>query len=282
MKRQPFEHAADSNLASISHFLRRSPLCSTEGSSLEAMKAIQATVLGEAKIVNIPEPELEANTILVRPTYVGNNPCDAFVTDAPSHWHKDQVLGCDYAGVVEKVGSDVATDLKPGDKVVGVLAAGTAYGHSRGAFGELLPAYGDLCFPIPDGISEAEAATLGVALSTIAVSFYSDFGLPLWDEDPNFGQGQPFLIYGGSATTGLWAIQFARLSGFRVIVTCSPRNFDLVKVFGADEAHDYHDLDKCAEAIKSSVGESLKYAYVCAMGEDAPKVSSAYSAVTRI
>jgi NADPH:quinone reductase-like Zn-dependent oxidoreductase len=63
------------------------------------------------------------------------------------------------------------------------------------------------------------------------------------------------------------------LSGFSpVIATCSPHNFDLVKSRGADEVFDYHDLGACAENIRSSVGSSLKYAYVCAFGEDGPKV----------
>ncbi|KAK5171984.1 uncharacterized protein LTR77_003621 [Saxophila tyrrhenica] len=236
------------------------------------MKAIKATTLGHAEIVEVPEPEVKANTILVRPSYVGINPCDHMVTDYLSHWHQDQILGCDYSGTVEEVGSDVETTLKPGDKVFGPLAAGAAYDHSRGAFGELLPAYGDLCFAKPTSISEAGAASLGIALSTIAVSFYSDFGLPLPDENPESGRGKPFFVYGGSTTTGLLAIQFAKLSGFRVLTVCSPKNFELVKSRGADEAYDYHDLEDCAKEIKVSVGDSLKYAYCCVTSVEAPKL----------
>ena len=63
-------------------------------------------------------------------------------------------------------------------------------------------------------------------------------------------------------------------SGFNVITTCSPRNFELVKERGADQVCDYHDFDKCAKNIKKSVGDELQYAYVCVFGEEPAKVNS--------
>ena len=236
------------------------------------MRAIQSLAVGQASIVDIPEPELKADCILVRPHYVGNNPCDYFVRDIEPMFTKGQILGCDYSGVVEQVGVDVKTSLKPGDTVCGALAAGVGCDPTKGAFAELITAYGDFCFPLPRNITLAQAATLGVGISTIAVSFYQDFGIPLPDNDPTFGKGKPFFVYGGSTTTGLLAVQFAKLSGFRVITTCSPRNYELVKARGADEAYDYHDFDKCVEGIRASVGDDLQYTYVCVIGEDPAKV----------
>jgi NADPH:quinone reductase-like Zn-dependent oxidoreductase len=46
------------------------------------------------------------------------------------------------------------------------------------------------------------------------------------------------FIYGGSTSLGLFAIQFAKIAGYRVIVACSPKSFKLVKEYGADEAVD--------------------------------------------
>ena len=92
-----------------------------------------------------------------------------------------------------------------------------------------------------------------MGIATIAVGFYQNLGIPLPEEQPYFGKNAPFLVYAGSTTTGLMAIQFARLSGFRVLTTCSPHNFDLVKEYGAHEAYDYHDLDKETQSVKSSV-----------------------------
>ena len=238
------------------------------------MRAIQSVAPGQASIVDLPDPELKPDSILVRPHYVGNNPYDYIVTDIEPMFSKGQVLRCDYSGIVEKIGSNVKTSLKPGDKVCGAVAAGAGCDITRGAFADLIPAYGDFCFPQPKNLTDAQAATLGVGLSTIAVSLYHDFGIPLPDDNPKFGEGKPFFVYAGSSTTGLLAIQFAKLSGFRVITTCSPRNFELVKARGADEAFDYHDLDKCAKQIITSVGDGLHYAYVCIGGQDPAEVTN--------
>lgn len=47
------------------------------------------------------------------------------------------------------------------------------------------------------------------------------------------------LIYGGSSSVGLYALQLAKLMGYKTITTCSPHNNDLVKSYGADEIVDY-------------------------------------------
>lgn len=49
------------------------------------------------------------------------------------------------------------------------------------------------------------------------------------------------LIYGGSTATGTLAIQLTELSGHRVLTTCSPHNFALVKRLGADNIFNYRD-----------------------------------------
>ena len=236
------------------------------------MRAIQSVAVGKAEIVDVQEPELKPDSILVRPHYIGNNPCDWLVVDVEPMFTQNQMIGCDYCGVVEKIGSDVNTDLKLGDKVCGVVAGGAGCDATRGCFGDLFPAYGDFVFRLPNGVTEPQAATLGVGISTVAVAFYEHMKLPLPDEDPSIGQGKPFFVYGGSSAMGLFGIQFAKASGFRVITTCSPKNFDLVKSYGADEAYDYHDIEKCTEEIQKSVGDDLYYAYICAMDANSPKL----------
>ena len=175
------------------------------------MRAIQSVSLGQAAIVEIPDAELTPDSILVRPTYVANNPCDYIVTDLDGLFDKDQIIGCDYAGIVEQIGSNVNTSLKPGDRVCGAVAGGIGCDVTKGAFADLIPAYGDFCFPIPTDVSDAEAATLGVGLSTVAMVLYDNFGFPLPDEDPKFGEGKTLFIYGGSTATGLLVMQFAQL-----------------------------------------------------------------------
>ncbi len=51
--------------------------------------------------------------------------------------------------------------------------------------------------------------------------------------------GDFILIYSGASATGVLAIRFAKLSGLRVLTTCSPSNFEQVKALGAEAAFDY-------------------------------------------
>lgn len=49
----------------------------------------------------------------------------------------------------------------------------------------------------------------------------------------------------------------AKLAGYKVLTTCSPRNFDFVKSLGAAEAYDYRDPD-CGKKINEATNNSLK------------------------
>jgi NADPH:quinone reductase-like Zn-dependent oxidoreductase len=80
------------------------------------------------------------------------------------------------------------------------------------------------------------------------------------------------LIYGGATATGMMALQLARLSGCRVLTTCSPRNFQLVKSLGAHEVFDYHDAAACAAAIRAATGDALLYALDCVAAGDSPRI----------
>lgn len=53
---------------------------------------------------------------------------------------------------------------------------------------------------------------------------------------------EPFLVWAGSSSVGLYAIQIATLAGYQVVTTCSPKNFELVKSLGAVAAYDYSDV----------------------------------------
>jgi NADPH:quinone reductase-like Zn-dependent oxidoreductase len=49
-------------------------------------------------------------------------------------------------------------------------------------------------------------------------------------------------------------------SGYSVVATCSPRNFDLVKSFGADAVFDYNSTT-CAHDIRRLTGNQLYHAF---------------------
>lgn len=84
--------------------------------------------------------------------------------------------------------------------------------------------------------------------------------------------GPSVLIYGGTTATGMMALQLARLSGCRVLTTCSPRNFQLVKALGAHEAFDYHDAEGCGPAIRAATDDGLLYCLDCVAADSSHRI----------
>lgn len=117
-------------------------------------------------------------------------------------------VGCDFAGVVEEVGPKVTKNWKKGDRIAGMTHGVNPKEPDDGCFAEYCVAHGAFGMKIPDNLSNDDAATLGVGISTVGQGLYQSLGLPL----PGFGRaGFPLLIYGGSTATGSLAIQFAVL-----------------------------------------------------------------------
>ena len=85
-------------------------------------KAIVIKGAKDAVVEDITMPELAPRDILVKTTAVALNPVDhAFIDYMPA---AGVVVGCDYAGIVEEVGSDVTNGLKVGDRVAGFVPGG--------------------------------------------------------------------------------------------------------------------------------------------------------------
>lgn len=135
---------------------------------------------------------------------------------------------------------------------------------SNGAFAEYVVAPAEVVVHVPDEWPFEDAAQLGIAPFTAAQTLFITLNLPT-PLSPT-AESTPILISGGSSSVGLYAIQLAKLSGLRVIATSSPRNFDLLTSYGADEVYDYHDPD-AARKIKESTRGQLKEALDC-IGED--------------
>jgi len=64
-----------------------------------------------------------------------------------------------------------------------------------------------------------------------------------------------------SASVGMFATQFASLTGMNVIATASPKNFDLVKSLGASCVVDYHAPDAVQQIIDAAGPAGVDYAY---------------------
>jgi NADPH:quinone reductase-like Zn-dependent oxidoreductase len=129
------------------------------------MQSVNNVAIGKAEIQMVPLPSIADDRILVRVTAVGLNPTD---------WKHLEFMpvfglrsGCDYAGVVEEVGPNVSKVFNKGDRITGVTHGSNMSNSADGAFGEFIAVKGDLQIRIPDNMSDEEAATLGVGISTV-------------------------------------------------------------------------------------------------------------------
>lgn len=214
---------------------------------------------GPAILERRPRPQVRPGYMLVRTVAVALNPVDAMMSDygiaEPGY-----LQGCDYAGIVEEVGAGVRRDFKAGDRVCGCSRSGNADHPGDGTFAEYIVVKADIAVHIPDTMTFEDAATLGVAIVTTGRAMYQQLNIPL--PPAKVEGGTQILIYGGSSAMGTMYIQFAKLSGFEVMTTCSTRNFDLLKSYGADHVFDYSEPES-EGSIKSLLHGELKYCLDC-------------------
>lgn len=221
------------------------------------MKAIKVAEAGKAEIQEVPLPKLRDDYILVKVKSVALNPTDWKHIDFLSK--AGATVGCDYAGTVEEVGSKVTKDFKKGDRIAGFTHGVNAVEPEDGCFAEYAVVKGDVQMKIPEKMTDEEAATLGVGVSTVGQGLYQSLQLPL----PGEGKEKiPVLIYGGSTATGSLAIQYAKLSGLEVITTCGSHNHNFAKKLGASKAFDYKDED-CGQQIREYTQDKLTHAFDC-------------------
>jgi NADPH:quinone reductase-like Zn-dependent oxidoreductase len=205
------------------------------------MKAITSRRYGAPddvlELTDVAEPTVADDEVLVQVHAASVNPVD---------WHllrgtpyvarlkfglrrpKLRTLGCDVAGTVRSVGTNV-TSVQVGDEVFG-----TSFLRGFGAFAELVSVPEQLVARKPERLTFEQAAAVPLAAST-ALQALRDHG--------RIAAGQQVLIVGASGGVGTFAVQLAKSFGAEVTAVCSTRNLELVRSLGADHVVDYTTTD---------------------------------------
>eukprot|EP01119_Soliformovum_irregulare_P025431 TRINITY_DN9418_c0_g1_i1.p1 TRINITY_DN9418_c0_g1~~TRINITY_DN9418_c0_g1_i1.p1 ORF type:complete len:335 (+),score=56.70 TRINITY_DN9418_c0_g1_i1:699-1703(+) len=232
---------------------------------------------GQIIVKDVPTHPLREGEVLIRNRAVGTNPVDWKIQRNGILAKEFPVIfGMDLAGIVESVGEGV-TQFHKGDRVAGIAPVGpTNFDHRHGAFQELSILPAARTQPIPSNISFETMLGFLTGFATALVGFYLDLGIPQpknWRVRPPLPSDAPFLfVNGGSSSVGSAAIQLALLSGLKVIATASPKNFELVKSFGASHVFDYKDPDLISK-VKAVADQPIKYGFECAASGDEIKKS---------
>ncbi|KAJ5533540.1 oxidoreductase [Penicillium frequentans] len=231
---------------------------------MSSIRTILIESRGHAVLRSTTLPTIPDDYILVKTKAVALNPTDwkhIYLEDCAG-----TIAGCDYAGIVEAIGPKVGKNWKKGDRVAGFVHGCNLIRPDSGAFAEYVLAKGNIQFRIPDFMSFEAASTLGVGLTTVGQNLYQYLQLPspkrgaLINECPADDPPETVLIYGGATATGSLAIQFAKLSGLRVVTTCSQVNQSYMYDLGADIAFDYHD-PQVGDRIRDETDDALELAF---------------------
>ncbi|EWC45700.1 hypothetical protein DRE_05261 [Drechslerella stenobrocha 248] len=206
---------------------------------------------GEYQLVDdLPEPSPGPNQLLVKPIYGSINPVDELMRNSGLlivSWPWTPC--CDVAGTVVKVGDNV-TKFKAGDQVFG--CQGLGFPGSGGA-AEYCLFREDLALRKPEDVPLAAAASIGVGSETAAMGVWVGLNIQLPDPQnlPATSDEWVFIL-GGGGNVGAYAVQLAKLSGYKVIASVSSRSVQSAIAAGADETVDYKDsVDSQIAKIKA-------------------------------
>ena len=206
------------------------------------MKAILAHQFGGPEVLRYeetPDPLAGPGEVVIDIKAAGINPADTYMRGGayaivpPLPY----TPGGDAAGVVSAVGEGVTT-VSVGDRVF----AGTAMGFNMtGCYAEKVSRPASDVLPLPEGVSFAQAACLGVPYATAHYGLFARGGSRA---------GETVFIHGASGSVGTAAIQLAKRAGMTVIGTAgTERGLQLVRDEGANHAVD-HTKDGYMDQVK--------------------------------
>ena len=209
------------------------------------MKAVEITSFGAPDVLRLgtrPDAVAGAGEVLIKVSASGINRPDVLqrTGNYPVPPGASDLPGLEVAGVI--VAGDAAAmqaaGFKLGDRVCALVAGG--------GYAELCPAPVGQCLPVPQGMTDVEAATLPETFFTVWSNVFDRARLQA---------GETFLVQGGTSGIGVTAIQMAKALGAKVIATAgSDEKCAACVKLGADHAINYKTQDFVAEVKRITSG----------------------------
>ncbi|MEO1291661.1 MAG: NADPH:quinone oxidoreductase family protein [Pseudomonadota bacterium] len=207
------------------------------------MRAMRVVELGAAlELQDIAVPEPVAGQVRLKVRACGVNFADTLMQKGQYQEKPDLPFapGIEVCGVVDATTPGVA--LAPGQRVAAVVGSG--------GLAEYAVAPSAACVPIPDTMSDADAASLSVAYGTshVALAHRAQL-LP----------GERLLVLGAAGGVGLTAVEIGALMGAEVIA--SARGAEKLAIAEAKGAHHLLDTDTAdlREAVLALGGADVVY-----------------------
>ncbi|QYY27345.1 NAD(P)H-quinone oxidoreductase [Diaphorobacter sp. MNS-0] len=212
------------------------------------MQAVEIAAFGPPeglRLAERPVPQPGDGELLIRVAASGVNRPDVLQRKgnyAPPAGVSD-LPGLEVAGVVESgdAAAMAQAGLRVGDRVCALVAGG---GYAQWCVAPVAQ-----CLPVPQGLSDVEAASLPETFFTVWSNVFDRARLQA---------GEVLLVQGGSSGIGVTAIQLARARGATVIVTAgSDEKCAACLALGAHHAINYKTQDFVAEARRLTDGRGV-------------------------
>jgi NADPH:quinone reductase len=208
------------------------------------MQAVEITSFGAPDVLRLgtrPDAVAGVGEVLIKVAASGINRPDVLqrTGNYPVPPGASDLPGLEVAGTI--VGGDAqamqAAGFKLGDRVCALVAGG--------GYAQLCAAPVGQCLPVPQGMTDVEAATLPETFFTVWSNVFDRARLQ---------PGETFLVQGGTSGIGVTAIQMAKALGAKVIATAgSDDKCAACLALGADHAINYKTQD-FVEEIKRITG----------------------------
>ena len=212
------------------------------------MKAVEISSFGAPDVLRLGEraaPVAGAGELLIRVAASGVNRPDVLqrTGNYPVPPGASDIPGLEVAGVIESgdAAAMATAGFKRGDRVCALVAGG--------GYAQFCVAPVGQCLPVPQGLTDIEAASLPETFFTVWSNVFDRVRLQA---------GETLLIQGGSSGIGVTAIQMAKALGARVIVTAgSDDKCAACVALGADHAINYKTHDFADEAKRLTGGAGV-------------------------
>jgi NADPH2:quinone reductase len=215
------------------------------------MKAAYYETTGAPEVIqygDLPTPEPRAGQVRVQVRAAALNPIDTYIRSGAvaAQLPKPFIPGCDFAGVVEKVGDGVS-HFKVGDRVWG---SNQGLQGRQGTFAEYCCPDAAFVYPIPEGVSDEDAAAASLVALTAHIGLFHCAKLQ---------PGEFVFVNGGTGGLGSMVVQMARAVGARPVTTVgSEEKGTLAKSLGAEFVINYKAEDVGARVKEFTGGKGLQ------------------------
>lgn len=195
------------------------------------------------RLIEVDTPQANANQVRVRVKAAGVQPFDLSVrsgwTPPGGKVHFPQILGNEFAGIVDQVGEEV-TGFTIGDEVIGFRVLGCQ--------AEYVVVPQDQLVRKPERMPWEEAATLSASGQTAHTAL----------EVLGVNEGETVLVHAAAGGVGTFAVQIARACGATVIGTSSESNHEYLRALGVIPASYGKGLvDRVREVAPNGVDAAL-------------------------